>query len=385
MIHGLDRRIRPPRLGTIALGIKVGSGSAEHPQETSYFVVAPDGEIAKKYGEKPTTLPVRFPWNEPEQNLHDIFYVQRKGRSKVRQCDGRTFVEIQPGGKDVEGDCPKAKTPENLYAPCSFGCRATARLSVMVAGTRMGIHEIKIGGLQRIADVLASLRLFRAAIGPLSQFPFEVGRVQVEEQYFKADGSPQWRKGYPVQVRSPYTLEEVAALHEAQGVQAALPPAPHEEDVVDLEDEDGNGHGPNGRTVAPIAPVPDLPAGQNVTVAPGPRIVAQTASGLLVTADGEIRDAAPIKGLVNPTLDDQRRQIEQEEQGEWEVCCRRAIALDIDRETWEAYLAALYGSERAFLELSDLHGALDIAERNPGTRAAFKAAVRAKARQAAKA
>lgn len=259
MIVGLDRRIRPPRLGTIGLGIKVGSGAQEHAQEVRYFVVAP--EVAKVYGEQPTTLPVRFPWNEPEQVLHSIYYEQRRGRVKVRQCDGRMFTEIRSGGKDVWGDCLKAKDPDNLYAPCEFGCRARARLSVLVPKTRLGIWEIRMGGLGRIADLMAELRLYRAAIGPLSQFPFEIERMETEEQYFSNEG-PRWRKGYPVRLRSPYTLEEVAALHEAQGVQAALPPAPHDEDVVDTDEDEANGGKPRSEPVQPVAPPPASPAGR---------------------------------------------------------------------------------------------------------------------------
>ena len=262
MIHNLDRRIRPPRLGTIGLGVKVGVGDNERPKEVRHFVVPP--EIAKVYGAEPTRLPVRFPWNEPEQCLHSIFYEQRKGRTKVRQCDGRLYTEIHAAGQDVQGTCPRAKEPDNLYAVCALGCRARARLSVLVPKTRLGIWEIRLGGLGRIADLMAELRLYRAAIGPLSQFPFEIERAEVEEQYFAQEG-PRWRKGYPVRLRSPYTLEEVAALHEAQGVQAALPPAPHEEDVVDADEDELNGEAAKPQAVAPAtAPLspPASPAGR---------------------------------------------------------------------------------------------------------------------------
>ena len=270
MIHNLDRRIRPPRLGTIGLGIKVGASDNERPQEVRHFVVPP--EIAKVYGAEPTRLPVRFPWNEPEQCLHSIFYEQRKGRTKVRQCDGRLYTEIHSAGQDVQGACPRAKDPDNLYAACAFGCRARARLSVLVPKTRLGIWEIRLGGLGRIADLLAELRLYRAAIGPLSQFPFEIERTEVEEQYFAKDG-PRWRNGYPVRLRSPYTLEEVAALHEAQGVQPALSPAPHEEDVVDADEEELNGEVAKPESVAPPSPSTASPGGRS---APAPPVAGTT-------------------------------------------------------------------------------------------------------------
>jgi hypothetical protein len=73
----------------------------------------------------------------------------------------------------------------------------------------------------------------------LTQFPFEIERVETQEQYFKTTGEVAWRKGYPIRVRSPYTVEQVAAIQEARGLPMALPPAPHEEDILDEDDENG--------------------------------------------------------------------------------------------------------------------------------------------------
>ncbi len=311
MIHDLDRRIRPPRLGTIGLGIKVGSDDKERPQEVRYFVVGP--EIAKVYGEQPTRLPVRFPWNEPGQVLHSIFYVQRKGRVKVRQCDGRMFTEIRSEGKDVCGDCPKSKDPDNLYAPCEFGCRATARLSVLIPKTRLGIWEVRLGGLGRIADLMAELRLYRAAIGPLSQFPFEVERLEVEEQYFSKDG-PRWRKGYPVRLRSPYTIEEVAALHEAQGMQPALSPAPQEEDVVDADEEDEPNGAPRLEDVQPLSPVPlasGSPAGRTESEG-GQLAFTQANEQIPPPPDRRAAALAAIRATLKPMNEKGRREVAEQ-------------------------------------------------------------------------
>ena len=227
----IERRMRPTRLGMIGLGVTVG----DHPKEVEYFVVGE--EIAKVYGDTPTRLPVRFPWPEPEQVLHSVGYVLRKGRSVVGRCDGRQFIEIRAEGKDLVRPCQLPADDD--YAQCPLKCRPSARLSVVVAKTPLGIWEVRVGGAQRIADLLGQLRLYRAAVGPLTQFPFEIERVEVQEQYFKAGGEVAWRKGYPIRVRSPYTVEEVAAIQEARGLPVALPPAPHEENILDEEEPNG--------------------------------------------------------------------------------------------------------------------------------------------------
>lgn len=235
MIKGLEQRIRIPRLGRIGLGVKkVAPTGKEHPTEVSYFVV-PE-MIAKHYGEQPIALPVRFPFDQPERVLHSIFYVRRQGKTKTRQCDGECFTEIGRGGQDVEGKCRK---PDNIYASCPDKCRATAKLAVVIPKTPLGIWEVPIGGLQRIADVLAELRHFERAMGPLSRFLFTLVREPTEEQYVKDDGSSAWRTGYPVHVRTDFTVEEVMALRgEAMPEPKALSPALHEEDVI--PDDEGD-------------------------------------------------------------------------------------------------------------------------------------------------
>ena len=230
IMRTLEQRMRPPRIGTIGLGIVVGTGTQQRPSEVDYFVVPPDGPIARVYGDKPKRLAVRFPWPEPTQVLHSIAYTLRAGRSVVRRCDGERSTEIQRGG-DVVSKCER---PAGPYAQCPAKCRATARLSVIVPKTPFGIWEIGLGGTQRIATVLGDLTFCRGT-GPLTQFPFELERVEVQEQYYDAQGQVRSRKGYPMRVRSPFTLEEVVALQEARGLPIALPAA--EEDVLDDEPE----------------------------------------------------------------------------------------------------------------------------------------------------
>lgn len=253
----IERRMRPTRLGMIGLGVTVG----DHPKEVEYFVVVE--EIAKIYGDKPTRLPVRFPWPEPEQVLHSVAYVLRKGRSVVGRCDGQQFIEIQADGKDLVRPCKLP--PDDDYAQCPMKCRPSARLSVVVAKTPLGIWEVRVGGAQRIADLLGQLRLYRAAVGPLTQFPFEIERVEVQEQYFKASGEVAWRKGYPIRVRSPYTVEQVAAIQEARGLPVALPPAPHEEDILDEDETNGTTseptREPDRRTAQPAGPLASADTG----------------------------------------------------------------------------------------------------------------------------
>lgn len=325
MIHGLERRLRPPRLGSIGLGITVQPNEGKpYPREVEYFVVAE--EIADVYGEKPTALPVRFPWPEPEQVLHSIDYVLRKGRSVVRRCDGMHATELRAAGADVSFPCKIDLT--NPYARCPDGCRASARLSVVIPKTPLGIWEVRVGGIQRIADLLSQLRLYRAAVGPLTQLPFDLERVAQQEQYMTATGEVAWRTGYPIRVRCPYTVETVVALQEARGLPIALPPAPHEEDVVDAETDNGDVHAGGAEATAEPTGAGTNPGTERPSTSLGP---AGVEFGY-VTLHGPAGRSASAGA---PLTDD------------WDISMAFAAARDLGLgpDEYTGYLAAVYGTD----------------------------------------
>ena len=65
-IKGISDRPRLPRLGKIRLGIKVEEeGKKPYPRAVDYFVCPP--EVQAVLGEKPRSLPIAFPTDDPDQ------------------------------------------------------------------------------------------------------------------------------------------------------------------------------------------------------------------------------------------------------------------------------------------------------------------------------
>lgn len=226
MIHGLQ--FRPPRLGIVRLGIKVpnASGPGDHPVEVRYFVL-PD-ELKAIFGPEPTRLPgIRFPFNDPEKNLHSIYYEKRAGRLLTLRCDGVEAVHIPVEGAERTERCQKdAADP---WKPCPCGARAKGRLAIVVPRARVGIFEIPVGGFRRIGDLLGQLQMYKLLFGRLAGLPFDVERVESEESYRKADGTRAARKGYPVRIVSPFSGEEADRIAGAEvfapaAITAGTPP-----------------------------------------------------------------------------------------------------------------------------------------------------------------
>jgi hypothetical protein len=210
VIHGLERLYRPPRLGVIRLGVKVAHGEGkEIPREVDYFVLPP--ELVPAFGEKPRELRnVRLPFDDPAKNLHSMYYEKRAGRLLTLRCDGLECVEIPVEGPERASDCRRDQ--DDIWKACECGARARAKLSIVVPGTRVGLWEVGIGGLRRIADLMAELEMYRLQFGRLTGIPFDLERQKAEENYRKADGARAARTGYPVRLRCPLTGAQAALV-----------------------------------------------------------------------------------------------------------------------------------------------------------------------------
>jgi hypothetical protein len=215
MIHGLEKMYRPPRLGVVRLGIKIpnASGTGDHPAEVRYFVL-PD-ELKAIFGAEPTRLSgVRFPFNEPEKNLHSIFYERRSGRLLTLRCDGVEAVHIPVEGRERTERCQK--DADDPWKPCPCGARAKGRLSFIVPKAKVGIYEVALGGFARIGRLLGELKMYQLMLGRLVGVPFIIERTEVEENYRRADGTRAARKGYPVRIISPFSGEEADRIAGAE-------------------------------------------------------------------------------------------------------------------------------------------------------------------------
>lgn len=89
------KRIVLPRVGFIKVGIKeVGRSGKEYPKSVDYFV--PSGKYAglftKAYGEKPQTIQIMFPDDDPANVCNEMYeYRDDEGR-RIAYGDGDTFM-----------------------------------------------------------------------------------------------------------------------------------------------------------------------------------------------------------------------------------------------------------------------------------------------------
>lgn len=268
IIAGWDR-LRLPRLGTIALGVKDERGI---PRAVDYFVCPP--EVQAVYGPEPRALDVMFPSEEISvvfpsayQRWTDQFGLVCRGDGRVanlsaiyaarfgaeygitydpeqdRYVDARTG-EVLPlgmgaGGKNfIRISCPGRQ--------CGFvergKCRPVGRLSFLlpkVPGV-LGVYQIATGSVNSYLNIVGGLATLKGLLGRISFVPVKL-RVRLEEAHpVVGDGQEKRQVKTVVPVlyldMGEWTLERVIELaRERQLIRAvALPPGP----AVEIEPAD---------------------------------------------------------------------------------------------------------------------------------------------------
>jgi len=268
VIAGWDR-LRLPRLGVIALGVKDERGV---PHAVDYFVCPP--EVQEVYGPQPRALDVMFPsedlavifpcsyqrWTDQfglvcrgdgrMANLSSIYAVRFGEEYGIaydpeqdRFIDARTG-EVLPLGMGASG-----KSFVRISCPgrqCGFvekgKCRPVGRLSFLlpkVPGV-LGVYQITTSSVNSYLNIVGGLATLRNLLGRVSFVPVRL-RVRVEEAH-PVVGSGQEKRQVKTVVPVLYldmgewTLERVVEMaRERQLVRAvALPPGP----AVELEPVD---------------------------------------------------------------------------------------------------------------------------------------------------
>lgn len=229
MIKHLEQRARLPRMGILRLGIATrcgkdwttcrqcwrseGKPGAGHPREVPYFVLPPDLKaklgIGPEEADQPRALRVLFPSDDTRVVLPND-YTLYSGPLITRKCDGETCIVIPRKGRETIEPCMRppyevGQRPE----PCKGGCRATARLNVILFDAPLGIYQVLIGGEQRIADLLTQLMIYKRQLGRLTDVPFLIERIATSSQRRTADDERIATTGYPVQVRCSFTARQV--------------------------------------------------------------------------------------------------------------------------------------------------------------------------------
>lgn len=250
-VKGISDRRRMPRLGKIRLGVRVrnmgkdpatceckGAGCfrCTHPSDVPYFVVPP--EVQKVYGEKPTSLDVMFPLNDPSAVFPQAYKYYGSGRGLKCMGNGEQARESDEHGNIVPRDCPceRLKTEDNPQGQCML----RASLMVMLPKVSLGgVYQIDTGSYNSIIDLNSSIDYVR---GILSQtlgvdrfawIPLCLERVK-RETHYQGHRAIHYTLRFTVQL----TIEQVNQIKADNKIIAPPPIAlPEPEDVNPSFDE----------------------------------------------------------------------------------------------------------------------------------------------------
>lgn len=153
-IKELSERRRLPRLGKIRLGVKLTSEKSrkEYPKETEFFVVPP--EVARVYGERPISLDVMVPINDPGVVFPQAY--KWYGGQRGLKCIG--------GGETALRLKEETQGLEEIPCPCerlvSGECQKRGHFMAILPRINMGgVYQIDIGSYNSIVDINSGLDL----------------------------------------------------------------------------------------------------------------------------------------------------------------------------------------------------------------------------------
>jgi hypothetical protein len=197
-IYGLTESVRIPRLGKIHLGIKkTNANGKEYPVATDYFV-CDDPTFTAVYGEKPRTLDVRFPLEDPSTFSSQFYKSYTRGRGLVCKGDGKNCTRMvyvdamakssdhTPAGRDETGkrqtvwiemicdgqECPIYKANK---------CSELMMLQFMLPKVEgFGIWQIDTGSINSILNINNAVRLIQGIGGRVRMVPLKLSIVPQE-------------------------------------------------------------------------------------------------------------------------------------------------------------------------------------------------------------
>jgi len=249
-VKGVSDRRRLPRLGKIRLGVKVRNrggmtkkcshGSNEgcmyctHPTETPHFVCPT--EVQFIYGEKPKSLDVMIPVEDPTVIFPQAYKYYGKSRGIKCIGDGETAYEAI-NGEMKERACPCEKLDK--------GCSLTAHLLVMLPRVNVGgVYQIDTGSYHSIVDINSGIDYIKALVGRVALVPAKLERVP-RTTY----GAGSAQEHYTLMLTP--NMEDIGSLDMLRRDQRAIMapdfavpepevvnPAMNDDSVIDIKDEE---------------------------------------------------------------------------------------------------------------------------------------------------
>ena len=209
-IKGLSDRRRLPRAGKIHLGMRVKKQKPDsrckhaphefcsyctYPKETEYFMVPK--EVAKVYGDKPTSLDVVFPVNDLEVICPQAYKLY--GGNGSLKCTG-DLEKAYRFNQDT-------KQVDEIPCPCELKdtkCNKRTTLYVILPKVTWGaVYQIDSGSYNSMIDIRSGLDYVQGLVGRFSGIRLVLSRVPTPTYH---EGMRQIH--YPLSVRLETSSEE---------------------------------------------------------------------------------------------------------------------------------------------------------------------------------
>ncbi|MDP3063729.1 MAG: hypothetical protein Q8O40_11060, partial [Chloroflexota bacterium] len=188
-IKGVSDRPRLPRLGKIRLGIKVEEeGKKPYPRAVDYFVCPL--EVQAVLGEKPTSLPIAFPTDDPDQWASHYYRRYSSFRGLTCRGDGEKatrWVDLEKAVDKATGELPTQEQSHPRFWPVASRetkktiqreiecpplscpefaqkqCKPVMNLQFMLPTVEgIGIWQLDTSSWNSIRNVLAGLNLVKS-------------------------------------------------------------------------------------------------------------------------------------------------------------------------------------------------------------------------------
>jgi hypothetical protein len=241
-IKNLTERRRIPRLGKIHLGEKVKGGTkAEYPRATPYLVVPP--EVAQVHGEKPTSLPIMFPLNDPGVIASQWYRCYTQTRGLICKGDGESataLVDVRTG-EIATAEATQTELREITCDPSECvkaqkkHCRPVMCLQFMLPQVPgFGIWQIDTSSINSILNINTSLDVIAKVFGHIDLLPL---LLLLQPQEVQADDKK--KTVHVLNLSIPGTLAEMMRQPEHKELTSPTPapislPPPDDERPDDL-------------------------------------------------------------------------------------------------------------------------------------------------------
>lgn len=294
-IKGISDRPRLPRLGKIRLGVKVEEeGKKPFPRATSHFVCPP--EVQAVLGEKPTSLPIAFPTDDPDQWASHYYRRYSSFRGLTCRGDGEKatrWVDLEKAVDKATGELPTQDQSHPRFWPVAsretkqtiqreidcpplscqeFGqkqCKPVLNLQFMLPDVEgIGIWQLDTSSWNSIRNVLAGLNLVKGltksvlGVPRLQLIPLTLALVPLQVQ-------PEGVKKtvHVLRLTAPYKLADLLRHAKLPAGESFILPPPDLEPPDDLFPEEEPTEPPVEATVESFFQEDEQPAARQLTEA----------------------------------------------------------------------------------------------------------------------